>query len=104
MRSRRPTARRDMDLTNGPGKLCLALGIDGRLNWKPLQAPPLLVRGGEPVPDHDVVVTTRIGITQAADWPLRWYVRDSAYVSGKKRTANGGGERRGPTAGADPGC
>jgi DNA-3-methyladenine glycosylase len=104
MRSRRPTARRDMDLTNGPGKLCLALGIDGRLNWKPLQAPPLLVRGGEPVPDHDVVVTTRIGITQAADWPLRWYLRDSAYVSGKKRTSKGGGERRGRTAGADPGC
>ena len=29
MRRRRPRSKRDRDLTNGPGKLCLALGIDG---------------------------------------------------------------------------
>jgi 3-methyladenine DNA glycosylase Mpg len=28
-----------------------------------------------------VVVTPRIGITQSADWPLRWFVRDNPYVS-----------------------
>src|SRR6476646_6799358 len=33
MRERRGVrSRRDVDLTNGPGKLCRALGIDGRLN------------------------------------------------------------------------
>ncbi len=32
MRQRRPRAKRDSDLTNGPGKLCLALGIDGSHN------------------------------------------------------------------------
>src|SRR5262249_23547570 len=31
MRTRR-RARRDVDLTNGPAKLCAALGIDGRFN------------------------------------------------------------------------
>lgn len=87
MRKRRPNVRRDADLTNGPGKLCLALGIDGRLNWAPLQQPPLLIRAGEAIPDRNVVVTRRIGITQAADWPLRWYIRDNAYVSGQRRTA-----------------
>jgi len=81
MRRRRPKARRDADLSNGPGKLCLALGIDGALNWLPLQKPPLLIRAGEPVEDADVVVTPRIGITQSADWPLRWFVRDNPYVS-----------------------
>lgn len=90
MRRRRPHARRDTDLTNGPGKLCLALGIDGRRNWNPLQRPPLLIRAGESVADSDVEVTPRIGITKSADWPLRFAVRDSAYVSGKRRTANGG--------------
>ena len=95
MRRRRPHVRRDIDLTNGPGKLCLALGIDRRLNWKPLQRPPLLIRAGDPIPDRDVVVTPRIGITQAADWPLRWYVRDNPYVSGRRRTANDeGAEKR----------
>jgi DNA-3-methyladenine glycosylase len=81
MRRRRPKARRDIDLTNGPGKLCLALGIDAALNSKPLDRPPVLIRSGESVPDGAVSVTPRIGITQSADWPLRWFVTDSPYVS-----------------------
>ena len=81
MRRRRSTARRDVDLTNGPGKLCLALGIDARHNWGRLDKPPLLVRAGEPVSDANVTVTPRIGITQSADWPLRWFVTDSPFVS-----------------------
>ena len=81
MRGRRPKARRDVDLTNGPGKLCLALGIDASHNWKPLDRPPLVIRRAEPVADRDVTITPRIGITQSADWPLRWFVSDSPYVS-----------------------
>jgi DNA-3-methyladenine glycosylase len=81
MRERRPRARRDRDLTNGPGKLCAALGITGALDGVALQRPPLLVRAGEPVSDADVIVTPRIGITRAADLPLRWFVRDSEFVS-----------------------
>jgi DNA-3-methyladenine glycosylase len=81
MRRRRPRARRDIDLTNGPGKLCLALGIAGSHDRLPLQRPPLLIREGQAVADREVVVTPRIGITRAADWPLRWLVADNAYVS-----------------------
>lgn len=81
MRARRPAARRDVDLTNGPGKLCAALGIDGAHNAAPLQHPPVLIRAGEPVPPARVEITPRIGIREAADWPLRWVVADSPYVS-----------------------
>ncbi|HEY7395726.1 MAG TPA: DNA-3-methyladenine glycosylase [Gemmatimonadaceae bacterium] len=81
MRRRRPTARRDVDLTNGPGKLCLALGIDRRLNRHALQRPPLVIRSGDSVPDSLVTITPRIGISQCADWPLRWFITDNAYVS-----------------------
>ena len=81
MRSRRPHARRDVDLTNGPGKLCHALGIDGTMNCLPLQKPPLRILAGAHVPDENVTVTPRIGITQSADWLLRWFVSDSPYVS-----------------------
>jgi len=81
MRARRPAARRDLDLTNGPGKLCAALGIGARHNTLPLDIPPVLIRRGPEVPDANVVITPRIGITQCADWPLRWLVRDNPYVS-----------------------
>jgi DNA-3-methyladenine glycosylase len=81
MRRRRPAARRTADLTNGPGKLCRALGIDGAHNWHPLQRPPLVIRRGAAVPAAAVTITPRIGITRCADWPLRWIVTDSAFVS-----------------------
>ena len=81
MRGRRPGARRDVDLTNGPGKLCQALAIDGSLDGARLDRGPLRIRRGKPVADTDVDVTARIGISRAADWPLRWFVRGNPYVS-----------------------
>lgn len=81
MRRRRPKARSDRELTNGPGKLCAALGIDRRMNGVSLQRHPVVIRSGNPVRERDVVVTPRIGISRAADWPLRYFVRDNAFVS-----------------------
>lgn len=81
MRARRVAARRDVDLTNGPGKLCQAMGITGAHNRLTLQRPPIQIVRGEPVADRDVEVTPRIGITQCADWPLRWVISGNPYVS-----------------------
>jgi DNA-3-methyladenine glycosylase len=81
IRARRPKVRRDVDLTNGPGKLCLALGIDARHNTLRLDRPPILIRAGTPVSDQDVTITPRIGITQCADWPLRLFVTGNPFVS-----------------------
>jgi DNA-3-methyladenine glycosylase len=81
MRRRRRAARRDVDLTNGPGKLCAALGIDARHNALRLDRRPIRIRAAAPVPDDDVQITPRIGITQSADWPLRWIVATSRYAS-----------------------
>jgi DNA-3-methyladenine glycosylase len=80
MRERRGNVR-DRDLTNGPGKLCEALGITGAMNGLPLWKKPLEILRGVPVPDSQVQVTPRIGITKSAEWPLRWLVKDSPYVS-----------------------
>ncbi|HVE79975.1 MAG TPA: DNA-3-methyladenine glycosylase [Gemmatimonadaceae bacterium] len=81
MRARRPRASTDRELTNGPGKLCQALGIEGRLNRVPLQRAPLVIREGVSVADEAVVVTPRVGISRAADWPLRYLVKESPFVS-----------------------
>ena len=87
MHKRRPRIKNEVDLTNGPGKLCRALGIDGSLSEKSLQRKPLRIREGEPVPDDQVEITTRIGITKCADWPLRWIVRGNRFVSRGKLSA-----------------
>ena len=81
MRRRRPHVRRDRDLTNGPAKLCLAMAIDGSMNRQPLQRGSLVVREYTSYPDSLVAITPRIGITQSADWPLRWIVSGNEYVS-----------------------
>jgi DNA-3-methyladenine glycosylase len=87
MHRRRPRVRNDADLTNGPGKLCTALGITGALTGRALQRYPLVIRAGEAVPDAQVEITPRIGITKSADWPLRWIVRGNRFVSSGKVTA-----------------
>jgi DNA-3-methyladenine glycosylase len=81
MRRRRPKVRNDRDLTNGPGKLCMAMGIVGAMSGASLRDGPIVIRAGEPVADAAVEVTPRIGIRQAAEWPLRYFVRDDPYVS-----------------------
>ena len=87
MHKRRPQVRSEVELTNGPGKLCTALAIKGSLSATNLQRRPLMIREGEPVSEDKVEVTTRIGITRCADWPLRWIVRGNRYVSKGKVSA-----------------
>lgn len=88
MRLRRGEKPKDIDLTNGPGKLCNALGIDGALNGVSLQRKPLVIREGRTVNADEVEVTPRIGITRAVDWPLRYIIRGNPYVSRFPRARN----------------
>jgi len=70
-----------IDLTNGPAKLCQALGIDRSWNGHDLRKPPLKLIINSPVPEADIVQTIRIGITQAKDVPWRFCLRDNPFVS-----------------------
>jgi DNA-3-methyladenine glycosylase len=87
MLARRPVKARAL-LTNGPGKLCQALAIDRTLDGADLCDPasPLYIARN---PDLErflgkagpVVATPRVGITKAAELPLRFYLAGSAFVS-----------------------
>jgi DNA-3-methyladenine glycosylase len=96
----RRTFRDPQHLTNGPAKLCEAMAIDRELDGADLcdiasglmiaenPAAPAFVRERGPL-----VTTVRVGITQAADLPLRFYLDKSTFVS--KRAPRLAGERRG---------
>ena len=71
MRRRRPRARSDRELANGPGKLALALGISREDNGRDLTRGSLTVHARADVP-FEIAVTPRIGITKCADLPLRF--------------------------------
>ena len=83
MRQARPKARRDVDLANGPGKLCAALGIDLGHDSLDLADATSVVRLQlvQPVSEQQLTVSTRIGISTAQDTPWRWYERDNPWVS-----------------------
>jgi len=85
IRERRPKAKRDVDLMSGPGKICAALAIDRSLDGEPLDGETLfLTKRDVELADDDIAVTPRVGVDYAGDaahWPLRFYVRDSKYVS-----------------------
>jgi DNA-3-methyladenine glycosylase len=81
MKQRRPAARNPRDLTSGPGKLTLALGITRALNGIDVTKGPLTVREPEHAVDLVVETSARIGITECADWPLRFTIAGNPFVS-----------------------
>lgn len=74
--------------TNGPGRLTKALGLTRQMfNGKPLTdwKTGLFLTEGESYADDEIVQTTRIGITKAVEYPWRFYVKDSPWVSVKEK-------------------
>lgn len=83
MRAVRPAARRDVDLGNGPGKLCQALGIDGDHNGTDLtsaRSEVWLLDDGTPPPE-EATVGPRVGISAAVDHPWRFSVPGDPHRS-----------------------
>jgi DNA-3-methyladenine glycosylase len=73
--------RPDHELMRGPGNLCSALGITGALDMHDLAHPPLVIARGTRIPDDHVRRGPRIGITRAADLPLRFFIDGNPSVS-----------------------
>ncbi|MGH7517744.1 MAG: DNA-3-methyladenine glycosylase [Gemmatimonadales bacterium] len=68
-------------LCSGPGKLCQALGITRELDGLTILNSPVTVVSGPAIAEPDTEATPRIGITKAADWPLRYAVAGSPWTS-----------------------
>ncbi|HEX8620231.1 MAG TPA: DNA-3-methyladenine glycosylase [Thermoanaerobaculia bacterium] len=85
MRVRRPKAKKDHELMNGPGKICMALEIDRRFDGVSLRGDTLWLTPRDiEVGEDDIAVTPRIGIDnsgEAAAWPLRFFIRGNRNVS-----------------------
>jgi DNA-3-methyladenine glycosylase len=87
MRRLRPNVT-DIELTNGPGKLTKAFGIDKALNKVDMtKIGPLFIRRGSER-DFSIARSTRIGIREGTDRLWRFYIADYPYVSKRstKRT------------------
>jgi DNA-3-methyladenine glycosylase len=73
--------RGGIELTNGPAKVCQALGINKELNGHDLSHSPLVLEPAALQSNEEIVQTTRIGISQAKEEPWRFYVKSNPWVS-----------------------
>jgi DNA-3-methyladenine glycosylase len=83
MRKRRH-GQPDHNLTNGPGKLCIAMGIDRNLDASDLLGSKVWLEEGERIPRSRIMAGPRIGIDYAEGWkdkPWRFWVKDNTFVS-----------------------
>ncbi|MGZ7033122.1 MAG: DNA-3-methyladenine glycosylase [Thermoanaerobaculia bacterium] len=85
MWKRRPKAKSEYELMNGPGKLCAAMLIDRKLDGEPLDGDRLfLTQRDLPLDASEISVSKRVGVDNSGDaahWPLRFFVNGSRYVS-----------------------
>jgi DNA-3-methyladenine glycosylase len=83
MRALRARDVRDHELARGPGNLCRAFGIGPAFDGADLERDRSLwlADDGQTLP---IGTSARIGLTKAAERPLRFYARGNPSVSGRR--------------------
>jgi DNA-3-methyladenine glycosylase len=74
----------ERNLASGPGKLCIALGIDRSLDRADLLGNKVWIEAGRPVPRARLASGPRIGIDYAEEWvdkAWRFWIKDNPHVS-----------------------
>lgn len=69
------------DLTNGPGKVCAALGIDKELYGHDLTVEPLVLEFAPLLPGETIGSSPRVGISKNVDAPKRFFIEGNEFVS-----------------------
>lgn len=75
-------------LLTGPGKLCIAFGIDRSQYGLPLWGDELFLCQGREIPSENIAATKRINIDyaeEAVDFPYRFIDKTSLYLSVKPK-------------------
>lgn len=76
--------RQIKNLTDGPGKLCMALDIDRSLNKEELDGSKIYIEYPEEQEEFNIIRSKRVGIDyaeEAIDYLWRFYIEDNKYVS-----------------------
>lgn len=71
------------NLTNGPGKLCQAFGINRTHNGIILTGNEIYILDQPKLKNREIGVSARIGITRSVDLQWRFFIKDNPYVSRK---------------------
>jgi DNA-3-methyladenine glycosylase len=81
---RRRGRRSEYEWTSGPGRLCIALGIDRKLDKADLLGDRVWLEEGISISPRQIARGPRIGIDYAERWvkkPWRFWIKDNPFVS-----------------------
>jgi len=81
MRTRRGDDRRDVELTNGPGKLTEAFDVDDDFHRADLTEPPLYFVADTLSEGEIIATSSRIGISKGVERPWRFFIEGNRFVS-----------------------
>jgi DNA-3-methyladenine glycosylase len=87
---RSATPQKLIDLARGPGRLTTAFKVDRRHDGLNLFSSSELWIGGDKSSAGPIRKSARIGLTKAADLPLRFFIAGSSHVSGSRKLNNPG--------------
>lgn len=71
------------NLTSGPGKVCQAFGIDRSHSGIDLTGGKIFILENTRIPNKEIGVSKRIGITKSKELPWRFFIKDNPYLSRK---------------------
>ncbi len=77
-----------IDLARGPARLCQAFDVDRRLDgWDLTRGTRIWIEQPDDavVSDQQIVVSPRIGVTSGHGLELRFFLKDSPFVSGPRK-------------------
>jgi DNA-3-methyladenine glycosylase len=84
---RRRRGRSEYELTSGPGRLSIAMGIDRSLDKEDLLGDRIWLEEGISISPRQIARGPRIGIDYAEKWvtkPWRFWIKDNPFVSGSR--------------------
>ena len=87
LKSKKPEALiPDKNLTSGPGKLCIAFGIDKSFDKEDLLGNRVWIAEGEKFSTDSIACGKRVGIDYAEEYaekPWRFWIKNNPFVSRK---------------------
>jgi DNA-3-methyladenine glycosylase len=71
------------NLCKGPGNFAKAFNLEKSHNFHKLDSDDIFLCDFHEYPNSEIINTSRVGINQSIDLPLRFYLKDSGFISRK---------------------
>ncbi len=75
--------KEEINLLNGPGKICQAFKINKDQYGIDLTKDEIYLLDSQRIDDSEIIATKRIGIKKSKDLPWRFYIKNNPYISKK---------------------